>query len=88
MQVKFLSIGERYRILNKLDLKTQFAYKCTFEISDKRDPVLESIAVPVPDFCTGLKNEPIRCYTGKIKFLVILTHIRHIWLHAIKTNNF
>ena len=47
-------------------LPTQFAYKCTFEISDKHAPELRRVRVPLPDSCVGLKNEPIRCYKCKI----------------------
>ena len=64
MQVKFLSIGEKYRILDGSD--QWFGYKCTFEISDKHAAELRRVRVPLPDSCVGLKNEPIRCYKCKI----------------------
>ena len=66
MQVKFLSIGEKYLISDRTDQRTLFAYRCTFEISDKHAPELRRVRVPLPDFCLGLKNEPIRCYKCKI----------------------
>ena len=62
MQVKFLRIRERYRILDN----SQFAYKCTFEISDKHAADLRRVRIPLPDSCVGLKNEPILCYKCKI----------------------
>ena len=68
MQVKFLYIGEKYRISDRTDQSVQFAYKCTFEISDKHAPELRRVRVPLPDSCVGLKNEPIRCYKCKIKY--------------------
>ena len=67
MQVKFLRIREKYRILDKSDQTTQFAFKCTFEISDKHAVDLRRVRVPLPDSCVGLKNESIRCYKCKTK---------------------
>ena len=65
MQVKFLRITEKYRILDTSDQTTRFGYKCTFEISDKHAADLRRVRVPLPGTCVGLKNEPIRCYKCK-----------------------